>query len=860
MSEPTFQQRLWAEFIAQRPEPDDGSTELAEVPALRYGGVGRSEDKLRHFTGTPFYQALLPETQNILRHIRRVEWLRPPQVDALELYVYLKEVRGNPTTQQLYRDVLLGDIEGKSVLELTAEELEQAQAAKAQIEAIEKTLMGVDYPNAIYSLAMGTGKTVLVAAMIFYEFILSWKHPDDWFDYAHHRPRFARNALVFCPDLTIIESLREIQELDRSRVMPGEYVNFLDANLKFHYLADPGAELTVLPGSAYNVIVSNVQKIILRRWSMPSNARLLFGDPRRAEGDLISNARLQRLQELDNLAVFVDEAHHSFGRSLQGELKRVRETINRMHRRTPLVGCVNLTGTPYVDNRMLPEVVYYYPLANSIQDGHLKEVRFYDYSRVKTEEFVRDVVRRFWETFSEERREGLLPKMAVYCATIRELEDEFRPLLEKALAELGIPTDKILVNHSKVDDDAIRRFRELDMPDSPHQFILLVGKGTEGWNCRSLFSTALYRRPHSRVFLLQSSMRCLRAIGDMPQTANIFLSTENRCVLEQEIEANLGTSMDMLQRQKNKRRITINVLKAKKVRLKKPVTRIVQRRRAEVGRLTFGLEEVDLSQYEPVVTVTEGLEMLTRETQEVYRVRRRYTPYSLVEEAARFTSLPCLEVERILRESDAGLGGVLDYINRENALLHDAIIPEIQKALFEYDEESGSTEEEVALARNFPVERHISEDQEGLLMRPDGGRDRSYHLDHYIFDSSEERDLFRMLLSHEQVEEVYFTGGITDPAHNEFYVEYYDNMAGRWRKYFPDFYLKLADDGWMVVEVKREDQTEHPNVEVKDAAAREVFETLNSIFYHVKPDDQVRRGEIHDIFQRVATVYTPSAP
>ena len=830
-----FPTRLWANFTAQRPEPDD--------PALCYGGAGRSEDKLRHFTATPFYQALLPETQNILRHIRRVEWLRPPQVDALELYVYLKEVRGNPTTQQLYRDVLLGDIEGKSALELTADELERLQAAKAQIETIEETLMGVDYPNAIYSLAMGTGKTILVAAMIFYEFILSWKHPND--------PRFAKNALVFCPDLTIIESLREIQELDRSRIMPGEYVNFLDANLKFHYLAESGAELTVLPGSAYNVIVSNVQKIILRRYSRPSAARTLFGDTRRAEAELVSNARLQRLQELDNLAVFVDEAHHSFGRSLEGNLKRVRETINHLHTRTPLVGCVNLTGTPYVNNRMLPEVVYHYPLADSIGDGHLKEVRFYDYSRVKTEEFVRDVVGRFWETYGEERREELLPKMAFYCATIRELEDEFRPLLEKALVELDIPTDKILVNHSRVDDDAIRRFRELDRPYSPHQFILLVGKGTEGWNCRSLFATALYRRPHSRVFLLQSSMRCLRSIGDMPQTAGIFLSTENRRVLEKEIEANLGTSMDTLQRQRNKRRVTINVLKAKKVQLKKPVTRIVQRRRAEIGRLTFGLDSVDLSQYAPVVTVTEGLEMLTRETREVYRVRRRYTLYSLVEEVARFTGLPCLEVERVLRESDAGLEGVLDYVNRENALLHDVVIPRIQDALFEYQEESGSTQEEVALTRNFPIERHIGENQERLLMMPDGGRDRSYHLDHYIFDSGEERRLFEMLLTHERVEEIYFTGGITDPAHNEFYVEYYDELAGRWRKYFPDFFLKFADDGWMVVEVKREDQTEHPNVKAKDAAAREVFEALNGIFYHVKPDDEIRREEIHDIFQRV---------
>jgi hypothetical protein len=53
----SFQGSLWADFPTQWPEPDD--------PTLRYGGSGRSEDKLRHFTGTPFYQALLPETQNI---------------------------------------------------------------------------------------------------------------------------------------------------------------------------------------------------------------------------------------------------------------------------------------------------------------------------------------------------------------------------------------------------------------------------------------------------------------------------------------------------------------------------------------------------------------------------------------------------------------------------------------------------------------------------------------------------------------------------------------------------------------------------------------------------------------------------
>jgi hypothetical protein len=42
----------------------------------------------------------------------------------------------------------------------------------------------------------------------------------------------------------------------------------------------------------------------------------------------------------------------------------------------------------------------------------------------------------------------------------------------------------------------------------------------------------------------------------------------------------------------------------------------------------------------------------------------------------------------------------------------------------------------------------------------------------YILASGEERKLFEMLLTHERVEEVYFTGSITDPAHNELNVEY----------------------------------------------------------------------------------------
>lgn len=47
------------------------------------------------------------------------------------------------------------------------------------------------YPNYIYALTMGLGKTILMATCIFYEFLLARKYPKD--------KRFCHNVLVFAP-------------------------------------------------------------------------------------------------------------------------------------------------------------------------------------------------------------------------------------------------------------------------------------------------------------------------------------------------------------------------------------------------------------------------------------------------------------------------------------------------------------------------------------------------------------------------------------------------------------------------------------------------------------------------------------
>jgi len=141
----------------------------------------------------------------------------------------------------------------------------------------------------------------------------------------------------------------------------------------------------------------------------------------------------------------------------------------------------------------------------------------------------------------------------------------------------GIPTSRILVNvgdEKLTTNDDIREFNRLDTEGSEKQFILLVNKGREGWNCRSLFGVGLFREPKSKVFVLQATMRCLRSIGQAQHTGHVFLSDDNLNTLNDELQQNFRISADELQKTgKDKERVEIRVVeppvKIKLVRVRK---------------------------------------------------------------------------------------------------------------------------------------------------------------------------------------------------------------------------------------------------------------------------------------------------
>jgi type III restriction enzyme len=84
--------------------------------------------------------------------------------------------------------------------------------------------------------------------------------------------------------------------------------------------------------------------------------------------------------------------------------------------------------------------------------------------------------------------------------------------------------------------------------------------------------------------------------------------------------------------------------------------------------------------------------------------------------------------------------------------------------------------------------------------------DFGFHYDPYNFDSGPEKDFFIQVLHElnlkpEQVEDMYFTGGLNDPRKTDFYVEYL-GTDDKWHRYSPDFVIRRKDGRCSIVEIK----------------------------------------------------------
>lgn len=819
-------------------------------------------------------------------------WLRTPQFEALEMYVFIKEYLDNRTMQEIFklwrnRESVFSDRFSRD----SAGQLTTYDVLMPQFDTFQQYLSDFtkSYPNYIYALTMGLGKTVLMATCIFYEFINAFKHKTD--------EKFCHNALVFAPDKTVLQSLREITTLDKSKVIPKEFLNFIESNISIYFLDDKDSALPTIEGSEFNIIISNTQKIILKHRNRElTPMELLFNNTKEKNNEIfnlldsmketliednlidednyLENQRFEKLKKLDKLGIYVDEAHHLFGNDLKKQIidkdsSSLRKTIDILDedfrkQGKRIIACYNYTGTPYIKNLILPEVVYSYGLKPAIDNGYLKDVDIFGYENVKEKSFLETVIRDFFEKYKDRTYENLVPKLAIFASEIKEI-NKIKPIVEDILSDLGINTDTILVNvgDSKwTTDEDIRDFNNLDVVGSygsRKQIILLVGKGKEGWNCRSLFGVALYREPKSRIFVLQATMRCLRAITDMKQTASVYLSKENLDILDEELKENFKTSVKEISEHKsnNKKQYKVKVnLPERTIRIKKIEIKYTLSKKEYLEPIDFEIDKIDIEKYKSKAYVKRGLtgEVGLEEVNidENSISNNKYSLLNLIYEIKKYfgNDLKCEEIENIIEESVDGKDKILEAVSNYSDIINDVLVYKIFNTLYEVKREIKTKEEDVILLKK-PIDKDAYEyigDPDLVILENDNitevknNKQKSFHADTYIFDSKPERLFFLKALKSKNVAECYFTGMFTNEK-TGFSIPYIDKETNTLRNYYPDFVMKLFDGSYLIVEVKADFQVDDQVVKSKASATKEIMAD-NIMKYEIIPSSKIEKEEM----------------
>lgn len=817
-------------------------------------------------------------------------FLRTPQFEALEMYVFIKEFMDNPQVYEMFDDWRKKRNKFSDASYYAVNKVGQIGMYDQPTEKVTDTLFKQmkqykeAYPNYIYALTMGLGKTILMATCIFYEFLLANKYP--------HDKRFCHNALVFAPDKTVLQSLREIVTFDKNKVIPPEYARVLDANIKFHFLEGTGTTLHTIDDSDFNIIISNTQKIIVKKkrknpkpvdvlFDNGSLLSSLYGDMADAsdgawdDASLMGNQRFNKLCRLPQLGVYVDEAHHLFGADLEKQIRTkkndktsLRATINMLAERTSIVACYNYTGTPYVNKQLLPEVVYAYGLKESIWHGYLKDVDPIAFENIKSTEFLKIAVTTFCERYSGKFYEGLNPKLAIYASSVEEAANEVRPALEEILVDLGIPISSILLNvgdkkYTKNDD--IKNFNDLDVKGSQgneKQFIILVDKGKEGWNCRSLFGVAMFRNPKSKIFVLQATMRCLRNITDDRLTATVFLSKENYNTLDDELHKNFNMEIkDMKSNiEKPKSVYKVRVLPPQRtIVLKKIWHEYSLEEKSYTKPVDFKLRDIDCSKYESIMYEKDSIardSSLKEKNIDYIKDQMKFSEFSLVGEVARYLNISCVLINKIIKESVDGVDAILEAVNKYNEILDDVIIPSIFHTLFEVKQELRAEDKELVLLREpkdvgyyeFSAKDELVVNNQYKAFTPEQIA-KSFHADTYCFDSAPEKECFMQYITNNKVKEIYFTGMFT-ANQGDLSVQYYDPESGRIRHYYPDFLARLDDNSYQLIEVKGDNKIDDTIVRAKAEAAQEMA-VASGIEYKMYAGSDVMKTHILSYLDKI---------
>ena len=353
-------------------------------------------------------------------------------------------------------------------------------------------------------------------------------------------------------------------------------------------------------------------------------------------------------------------------------------------------------------------------------------------------------------------------------------------------------------------------------------------------------------------------MRCLRQLSDEQLKATVFLSKENYDILNDELNKNYNMEITDFGKQSTKQSISCKVRvlpPPRTIRMKRIQHEYTLKEKEYIEPISFGLDETDMTKYQSKMIEKGSIRLNAHEKETIIDNEKdnvRYSEMTLVAEISRYLNISCLTVSKILRESVDGIDIILKDVNKYNELLYDFIIPQIFNTLYSVETISHTEDVELTLLRE-PKDSGYYEfkGKDGLIVYKDNNTfrqewiDKTFHADIYCFDSKPELECFLQYMESEKVQEVYFTGMFT-ANQGDLGIQYYDPESGRIRKYYPDFFAKMSDGTYRLIEVKGDHMIDDTVVKAKKDAAEEMA-TASKMQYYLYTDSELRKRNVLEV-------------
>jgi len=379
--------------------------------------------------------------------------------------------------------------------------------------AVSANMFPEDWPRYVLKLATGSGKTKVLSLLIAWSFFHRTYEPES---------ALARNFLLIAPNIIVLERLRAdfdgLKIFFNDPILPDngyEGQNWRDDfQITLHLqddvrVAAPTGNLFLT--NIHRVYLSDVHEPSLEDEDLRDYFLAPFG-PKPVGKTTDSRADLGEIvREIDELAVFNDEAHHIHDERMAW-FKSTQDIHHRLLQKDKSLALqIDVTATPrHNDGAIFVQTVCDYPLVEAIYQNVVKHpvlpdaasrARIHEHqSAIFTErydDYLKLAIEEWRQSRDEHRKLGKKAVLFVMVDDTRNC-DEVGEHLQRLCPELA---DKVLVIHTKRNGEIAesatgkkkqelellrRQANEIDGWDSPFEAVVSVLVLKEGWDVRNV--------------------------------------------------------------------------------------------------------------------------------------------------------------------------------------------------------------------------------------------------------------------------------------------------------------------------------------------------------------------------------------